>query len=1388
LAVLALLAYVPALLSSPGKVPADTKLYLYTNPGRLLGDAPWSWDTRQFAGWVPHQTIGYLWPSGPWYWTFEHLGIPDWIAQRLWIGTILFAAGAGMRWCAKQLGLAGALAPLAAAVVYQMSPYVLPYISRTSVLLLPWAGLGWLVGITVNAGRRGGWRDPALFALVVFTIGGINATAMVMIAPAPILLLADAAARREISVRHALVTTAKLGGLALLVSLWWLVGLAVQGSYGADVLSYSETLQSVSFTSLSSEALRGLGYWLFYVRDPTGALTTASGPYQTSLRLIAIGFVIILVALAGLIVVRWRARRFAALMILTGIVLAVGAHPIDDPSPLGAPLSNSSRSTLTLALRSSTRAVPLALLGLALGVGALVMVLRVRWVVVGRIAAVLVALLAVLNLPSSYQHAFVDPVLERPQDLPSWWKEASTKLDALPPGARVLQLPGTESAVSRWGTTVDPILPGLSDRQLIARDWLPLGSAAAMDLSYALDDRFQDGTIDPDSIAPIARLLGADTVLYTGDVAFDRFRTTRPELSWAVYTAKPKGLGTPQQLGPVQPNEPAVPMLDDRALVDRRIGRPVPQLALIPVEGAQPMVRAATGSVVVVGSGAGLVDAAGAGWINGSELVRYAASETDPDKRAALLDAAGLVVITDTNRKQAHEWRGSQDVLGMTEDEDPATLSDDAADHRLPVFPDQTTDSQTLAMQVGPVHAIASTYGAPDSYRPEDRAVHAIDGDLTTAWRVGDRSEVKGEHLRLDFAERPVQTITLVQPQDPALRRWITGVVIHTDDGDVPVALDERSRTPDGQVIDLGGRRTSKLDIEITATNTGEALMYPYLNGVGFAEAKVDDLAPTEEVVTLPADAARSTNPRTAIVLTRWRVDPTNRWRADPEVALDRSFDVGAAGTYHLSVSGRLDQRADDSALDSLLRLTTAPTATTRVAGSAGSAAWAALDGNPATAWTTGFDQAVGSTITIPLGSTRIVGSLTFQPIDDGRHSVPTELVISAGNESRTVEVPDNEGSPVPLGFTPLTGDELTVRISKVRQETTVDRRYGEVTELPVGVANIAINGVPAVKPAPAVDTGCRNDLLRLDGRPIPVRVTGTTADLLAGKDAKIALCSPAPLALTKGSHHLTAAPGLRTGIDLDQVVLRNVALDRPAPAAAPRPTATLTGSSRTGRMIEVGSCPKGCWVVSGEGWNTGWSASVDGESLGAPTLVDGGMSAWLLPPSDQDRVVQLHWKPQRTIWFGLAISLIAVLACLAVVAMAAYQYAVEPLDPLEGPTFVEPWRRTRRFSWRLTAGLTVASALLAALIIKPIWALPTAAIVFGLAWLRRYGLVAVIGWLGIGAVALLYLQRQHSLNGLPGFGWVVNVEDAHRPTLFALVLITAGLLVDRRVRHRSRE
>src|SRR6185503_11481125 len=165
---LVLVAYVPFLLSSPGRLSSDTKQYLYLDPGRLLGRAPYLWDPHVAAGTVPHQQIGYLFPMGPYYWFMDVIGVPDWIAQRLWLGTITLFAFLGARWLFTMLGTRRSGA-LAGALVYGLSPYQLAFTARMSVLLLPWAGLPWLVGLTMRAVRRGGWRDPALFALITLT-------------------------------------------------------------------------------------------------------------------------------------------------------------------------------------------------------------------------------------------------------------------------------------------------------------------------------------------------------------------------------------------------------------------------------------------------------------------------------------------------------------------------------------------------------------------------------------------------------------------------------------------------------------------------------------------------------------------------------------------------------------------------------------------------------------------------------------------------------------------------------------------------------------------------------------------------------------------------------------------------------------------------------------------------------------------------------------------------------------------------------------------------------------------------------------------------------------------------------------------------------------------
>ena len=79
-----LLVLLPPLWSAPGRIAADTKTYLSLDPGGLLAQAPRLWESDTGLGTVTHQTIGYLFPQGPWWWIADVLGIPDWITQRLW--------------------------------------------------------------------------------------------------------------------------------------------------------------------------------------------------------------------------------------------------------------------------------------------------------------------------------------------------------------------------------------------------------------------------------------------------------------------------------------------------------------------------------------------------------------------------------------------------------------------------------------------------------------------------------------------------------------------------------------------------------------------------------------------------------------------------------------------------------------------------------------------------------------------------------------------------------------------------------------------------------------------------------------------------------------------------------------------------------------------------------------------------------------------------------------------------------------------------------------------------------------------------------------------------------------------------------------------------------
>ena len=1154
---LAALAYVPVLLTAPGKVAADTKQYFYLDPGRLLSRAVFMWDPHTSFGTVTHQNIGYLFPAGPYFWLTNELGIPPWIAQRLWLGSILFGATTGLLYLARTLSLRGP-GIVVAALAYMLSPYCLQYASRLSTLLIAWAALPWMVALVARALRDGGWRYPAAFAIVVQLAGSVNATALIFAGIGPVLwIVHEVWIAREVKLREALATVARIGVLCIAASLWWISGLMVQAAYGLDELKYSETIKAVSTAGLAPEILRGLGYWFFYGGDKLAPWTDNVIDYTQRRWLIATSYAIPIGALVSAAFIRWKHRVYFAMLILVGLTIAVGTHPYSSPSPFGAIVKAFSEgSTAGLALRSVGRAYPLIGLGLALllgiGVNLVVQKLRERgrgWLGLGVVAVV--GAIVIINLPALWNGTFYGKNLTRPSKIPSYWTKAIGALDAGSHDTRILELPGSDFAAYRWGNTVEPITPGLTDRPYVARELIPYGSDQSADLLTAFDRRLQDGLLDSAAVAPISRLMNVGDVVLRSDLQVDRYDLARPQNVWQLFTPAPTGLqpgtGFGHGLGPPL----QVPLFDERTLALPPGSSDPPPVAVFPVTATRPIVRTEStqAPLVVSGNGEGLVDLASLGLLEGNPSVLYSASlaHQPAGLRQAMNNGASLIV-TDTNRRRAQYWDETHNNVGFTEQAGAHARVKDPFDARLNVFPDAGSDAQTTMQQHG-AHVTASAYGNVTSLLPEDRPSRVLDGDVTTAWRVGGFSAVGGEWLQVD-ARHPVTTdrVNLVQPLTGLRNRYITKVKLSFDDGragkDVNLTLGPSSRTSDGQTLRFGRRTFRSLRITVVGDNVGRQANYPNSSSVGFAEVRLrdehnsDDLR-VDEVVQMPTDLVRRTAGRSAqqplaYAMTRQRTVLAPPHIAEEEPTLARSFTVPTDRDFTLGGAARLSFTAPGPVTDSLLGIPGADAGgvTVQSSGSLSTSlearGSAALDGVDTTSWTTPFDNPVGQWLDVTVPRPVTFDQLGLVVIADGRHSVPTKLRIDAGGTTQVVDVPAVPDSPtadttvrVPVTFAPMTGSDVRVSIEAVRPVTTTEYFSQTPRVVPAAIAELGIPGVTRPAPAPVLDSGCRTDLATLDGQPLPIRVSGDTGTASQHGALQLEACGAAPVHLSAGQHIL---------------------------------------------------------------------------------------------------------------------------------------------------------------------------------------------------------------------------------------------------------------------------
>lgn len=1401
LVILAAVTYVPLLLTAPGRVVDEGDPSLFLAPSRLLRRAASAWDPHEGLGAVSDLELGLLWPLGPYHWLADRLGVPDWVAHRLWLGSILFAAGGGVLFLARTWRWrpeGGA----AAAFVYALSPHIVLSATGDTSVLLAFAGLPWLLALTIRALRTPGWRHPALFALVVATVGSTNPAALLLVLLAPAGWIVHALWRSpEVTRSGAAWTAAKLVVVSTAVNLWWLVGFTVQVTNGLSTRPYEETPQTVASASTAPEVLRGLGDSTFYGRDHLGPIVGPAERYTQSPWLLGLTLAVVCAGLLGLGVSRWRNRVFTIGVLVAGTVVAVGANPRSSPSPIGAVFEAAVDAEFPLAIRDPARAVPLVVLAIALGVGALVGASLEQSRRRGIAAACITACVAFAALPPLWLGELVPDGRDRPEDVPEHWNEVAAHLDAQGDGTRVLELPGLGVTAHDWGVAGSSVSAALGDRPHATRRTLPTGTAASADLIRALDARLHDRTLSADALASIARLLNAGDVVTRHDIVHQRDGTIRPDALWQL-ALESDGLGTPATYGPAVDDGP-LSIVDSGAPESAEGQEGVPSAAVFPVVDAVPIVHAhaAGQQVLLSGDGTGIVDAATAGLLSGDELIRYSADLTaDPTfVRSGLVDDR-VLIVTDTNRERAERWDGIHDVFGFTELAEGGVLHDDPADRRLPLFDDRPATA-AVAEHVG-LAARATSYGPTGRYEPSRRPVRAVDGDPTTAWTV-DVDDPSGERLELTSDEAiDTAAVSFLQPSDAG--RWITEVDLRFDGGDATrVVLDERSRSGSGQVVRVEQRAFEQLSIEIVAVGGTAG------REVGLAEVGLG-VSPTREYVRMPEDLLDAGGFRTlrfplALVQTRQRTAAVGPEHADEELDLARVVDLPTARSYRLTGSARLSTTASPVLLDTITGRTgdVAVTTSSSIAGGIAHAPSNVLDTDPDTRWTSAAGATTPHRITLTSTTPRPIGSILLAFVDDDRHSVPTEVTISVDGATvgrTTIPAGDSGVRSVDLELDEtVTGSVVTLTYTAIDQRTATSTTGDEIA-LPVSITDLTLDGWSVSARSEVFDSGCRDDLVLVDGVGVPVRVSGPMDAALRGEALTLRSCDDDPITIPGGDRTFDSADGRVTGIDVDQLVWCSAGGGGGCDTAATdvvgagddAPTIEVLDSDDTTIRVQVSGAEPGTpfWLVLGQSFEPGWQITESGAGTEnePAALVDGYANGFLVDPGEADFEVTLRFVPQNRVEIGLLLSVVGV-----VLALGLAIGSPAPRQPVPIP-LQEPLRRIRALTWegglptrRDALAVALGAGLFGTLVAGPVVGV-LLAVLAGAAtrqegW-RSLFTVVPSGLLVVTAVYVVSHQVRHHFGHGPG--WPEATGRLHTVALVAVVLLIVDLVIDRMWERRS--
>jgi hypothetical protein len=1374
-AFLGLLALALAFLQRRSATYTDTRIELTADPARFLERVASVWGATVDLGHVQSgQFIGYLWPMGPWFALGDFAGVPMWIVERLWFALVLFAAGLGVTLLMRALHRPEAqVAQAVAGAVFMCNPYVVVYANRSTVSLLAYAALPWLLlAVHRGLGTPRGWRWPAVAAVAVASAGaGVNFAVVfwIVLAPAGLLLYEALVLRRPLSAVWAFTWRASL--LGLLASLWWLVPLYMQSLYGSESFRFGEQPHTIWSASSMAESLRLMGLWVSYYAGGFGSTkpaSTAVDPFLLSRPVILATFLVPISALGGLLLTRrWRYAPFFGLLAVAGLVAMSIAFPLEKRS--ASILLDAYYALPQLQfLRTTYKAGPLVALSIACLAAATMdaaLVLRARWLALHRsrvirwAPALAVPAIAVFGLPLVLGRV-IEPSFTY-GDIPAAWPRAMDAASrATPRDHRILLLPGQQFSHFRWGSTFTPLGPSLTSTPVLQRNVARDADLRAAQLLDTVDDLIQQRRLVPGQLPPLLALLGVGQTVVASDGVPGQTAEAAPTAIAEALRGQPGFERPAAAFGWRRTFTPARGETDPM--------RRLPQLRRYDAPGSAPgivRVHPTRGTTVLEGDGEGLAALAAADRLDPQRAVFYAADLTDAELRAHLGAGADLA-LTDTNRRRLIN---PSQVLGAAGPMVAATENIEDGRATYEQFARDRSDMQTVAERPG-VAALVTPSSPVAALSQATRAAAALDGRLETAWSPPD-----------DESDCVCMEIRFAQPVAPGYVRVHPRAFAVGPNAQLGISVDGGAERRIGVTPQAWNR------IEIPGRFTTLRLRTSTVVGnYGIDEIDVPGLHPRETLrlpTRLASVAAREDLSRNAISIELARVTADVPARAseerDPELDIERTVTLPTARRFGVTGWATVAAGAPDDELDRLTGMDGAWqfTSSSRFEGVPGRRASSAFDGHRGTAWIA--DASGGASWLAVRGPQEVVVRTLRLVRGAPEYAFPARVDVSGGPE-RFTDLPVDFDGTVTLPHA-LRTRELRLDVRDVDAPSGPPRRR----QLPaVAIAELVVPGLraPAARRQGSFATPCGELRVSAGGHIATASVSGQLGELDAGRPLRVRGCGARPrLALAKGTQMLRAPTG---------TTMRPYRLSLASPAPSPAAAAAVA----PGRVLSPGTGGPGsredvrlqltgpAWLVLAESYSKGWRAWCGDRALGPPRRVDGFANGWRV--DEGCRTARLAFVPQRAANAALAVSAVTGLALLlaAVVLLLRRRSAADSAPtPAEAP-FADPDDAVYR--WRPVRAVTAAAGVL--VLTGGLFSLRFGIAAAATTVLVLWAGVSVGRLLGMGLLALLLVPLMYATVE-PTRGAPTENLAAHWLAAAAVCAVAAGCLLQAwRLRHRA--